>query len=105
VFADCLLLLLLLLLQTEEPVSSVVLLAQHLEACNLQDFWAATGSCKDTISKGVRRCWSTSGQILLQMLLHVLYVCCWRKYHWQHPALPGELQCVAPKCDACAVQH
>ncbi|WIA43891.1 hypothetical protein OEZ86_010301 [Tetradesmus obliquus] len=38
-------------LVAEEPVSSVVLLAQHLEACNLQDFWAATGSCKDTISK------------------------------------------------------
>jgi hypothetical protein len=35
-------------------VSSVVLLAQHLEACNLQDFWAATGSCKDTINKGGR---------------------------------------------------
>ncbi|KAF6256180.1 eukaryotic translation initiation factor 3k [Scenedesmus sp. NREL 46B-D3] len=38
-------------LVAEEPVSSVVLLAQHLEACNLQDFWAATGSCRDTISK------------------------------------------------------
>jgi hypothetical protein len=42
--------------QTEEPVSSVVLLAQHLESSNLQDFWLATGSCKDTINKGVWRC-------------------------------------------------
>lgn len=40
-------------LQSEEPVSSVVLLAQHLEGCNLQDFWAATNSCKDTIKQGV----------------------------------------------------
>jgi hypothetical protein len=39
-------------LQSEEPVSSVVLLAQHLEASNLQDFWAATNSCKDTIKQG-----------------------------------------------------
>jgi hypothetical protein len=30
----------------------VVLLAQHLEASNLQDFWAATNSCKDTIKQG-----------------------------------------------------
>lgn len=33
-------------------MSSVVLLAQHLEASNLQDFWAATNSCKDTIKQG-----------------------------------------------------
>lgn len=38
-------------LVSEEPVSSVVLLAQHLEASNLQDFWAATSSCKDTIKQ------------------------------------------------------
>lgn len=36
-------------LVTEEPVSSVVLLAQHLEANNLHDFWAATGACKETL--------------------------------------------------------
>ena len=33
----------------------MVLLAQHLEACNLQDFWAATNSCKDTIKQGARQ--------------------------------------------------
>jgi len=33
-------------------VSSAVLLAQHLEASNLQDFWAATNSCKDTLKHG-----------------------------------------------------
>ncbi|KAF8061074.1 RBBP9 [Scenedesmus sp. PABB004] len=38
-------------LVSEEPVSSVVLLAGHLEANNLQDFWAATGAAKDTIAK------------------------------------------------------
>lgn len=43
---------LILAAQSEEPVSSVVLLAQHLEASNLQDFWAATNSCKDTIKQG-----------------------------------------------------
>lgn len=30
----------------------MVLLAQHLEASNLQDFWAAINSCKDTIKQG-----------------------------------------------------
>jgi hypothetical protein len=33
-------------------VSSVVLLAQHLESSNLRDFWVAAGSCKDAINKG-----------------------------------------------------
>jgi hypothetical protein len=50
--------------QAEEPVSSVVLLAQHLEASNLQDFWAAANSCKDTIKQGgdCRMCWTLQGQ-------------------------------------------
>lgn len=47
---------LILAAQSEEPVSSVVLLAQHLEASNLQDFWAATNSCKDTIKQGQQAC-------------------------------------------------
>jgi len=37
-------------LQVEEPVSSIVLLAQHLENNRLQDFWAITGSCRDTLN-------------------------------------------------------
>lgn len=38
-------------LVTEEPVSSVVLLAQHLEASNLQAFWLAAGACRDVIKQ------------------------------------------------------
>jgi hypothetical protein len=35
----------------DEPVSSVVLLAQHLECSNLHDFWAASNSCRDIIAQ------------------------------------------------------
>jgi Ethanolamine utilization protein EutJ (predicted chaperonin) len=55
-------------------VSSVVLLAQHLEACNLQDFWAATGSCKDTISKGVCCVIGQPWSSIVTSVLHVLHM-------------------------------
>lgn len=36
--------------QLEEPVATIVLLAQHLEASKLQDFWVLTASCRDTLN-------------------------------------------------------
>lgn len=38
--------------QAEEPISTIVLLAQHLETSRFQDFWLLTQSCKDLLAGG-----------------------------------------------------
>jgi hypothetical protein len=38
--------------QQEEPVASIVLLAQHLETSRFQDFWVASNSCRDLLAGG-----------------------------------------------------
>lgn len=66
--------------QSEEPVSSVVLLAQHLEASNLQDFWAATNSCKDTIKQGGQA--HMVSQTCLWLITYLLSMACMQTVHW-----------------------